>query len=91
MEEKAKKKKAKKQDPVQEPEVEVIDRSKGKWYVVHTLSGQENRVKESIEKQIELQDEDFPVYEIFIPMEKVSEVRQGKKTTTTRKFFPAIS
>jgi transcriptional antiterminator NusG len=60
----------------------------GKWFVVHTLSGQENRVREAIERQLKLAVEDFPVYEVFIPTEKVSEVRQGKKTTTTRKFFP---
>ncbi len=88
MEEKKKKKKKKADPEVQETEEMVIDRSKGKWYVIHTLSGQENRVRESIQKHIELEDDNFPVYEIFIPMEKVSEVRQGKKTTTNRKFFP---
>lgn len=63
-------------------------REKGKWYVVHTLSGQENKVRESILRQLEIENDDIPVYEVYIPMEKVSEVRQGKKTTTTRKFFP---
>jgi transcription termination/antitermination protein NusG len=60
----------------------------GKWYVVHTLSGQENRVRDSIQKQVELKSDNIPVYEAFIPTEKVSEIRQGRKTTTTRKFFP---
>lgn len=64
------------------------ERDKGQWFVVHTLSGQENKVKESIERQLQLEGPDFPVYEVFIPIEKVSEVRQGKKTTTTRKCFP---
>lgn len=64
------------------------NQDKGQWFVVHTLSGQENRVKESIERQLALESADFPVYEVFIPMERVSEVRQGKKTTSTRKYFP---
>ncbi|MBN2640766.1 MAG: transcription termination/antitermination factor NusG [Victivallales bacterium] len=61
---------------------------KGQWFVIHTLSGQENRVKESMERQLQLEEEELPVYEVFIPTEKVSEVRQGRKMTTTRKFFP---
>lgn len=63
-------------------------REKGQWFVVHTLSGQENKVRDSILRQLEIEAEDIPVYEAYIPIEKVSEVRQGKKTTTTRKFFP---
>ncbi len=68
---------------------EMIDdnRSRGQWFVVHTLSGHENKVRETILRQLELGDR-LPVYEVYIPTEKVSEVRQGKKTTTTRKFFP---
>ncbi len=62
--------------------------SEGKWYVVHTLSGHENKVKETLERHLEMEGRDCPIYEILIPLEKVSEVRQGKKTTTTRKYFP---
>jgi transcriptional antiterminator NusG len=62
--------------------------NRGQWFVVHTLSGQENKVRDSIERQIKIEGPDFTVYEVFIPMEKVSEVRQGKRTTTNRKFFP---
>ena len=64
------------------------DRSRGHWFVVNTLSGHENKVKENIEKQLLLVDNDYPIYEVLIPMEKISEVRQGKKITSTRKFFP---
>lgn len=65
-----------------------IDRSKGQWFVLHTLSGQENRVKENLEKQIRLEDAALPVYEVLIPMEKVAEVRNGKKSYRNHKFFP---
>ncbi|MGE4565246.1 MAG: transcription termination/antitermination protein NusG [Victivallaceae bacterium] len=63
------------------------NRDRGQWFVVHTLSGHENKVRETLLRQLELGDQ-MPVYEVYIPTEKVSEVRQGKKTTTTRKFFP---
>jgi transcriptional antiterminator NusG len=64
------------------------ERKRGRWYVVHTLSGHENKVKETIEQQHRQQEADLPIYEVLIPVEKVSEVRQGRKTTTTRKYFP---
>ena len=65
-----------------------IDRSEGQWFVVNTLSGHENKVKNTIEKHLSQEGDDIKIYEILIPTEQVSEVRQGKKTTTTRKFFP---
>ena len=60
---------------------------RGQWFVVHTLSGHENKVRDTILRQLRLSDR-VPVYDAFIPTEKVVEVRRGKKTTTTRKFFP---
>lgn len=65
-----------------------IDRSKGQWFVVHTLSGKENKVREKIESQIRLADASIPVYEVLIPTEKVAEIKNGKKTTVNRKIFP---
>ena len=58
------------------------------WFVLQTLSGQENKARESMERRLELEEMGDLVSEILIPTEKVSEVKQGKKTTTTRKFFP---
>lgn len=63
------------------------DVSKGQWFVVQTLSGQENKVRDRIQKLIS-DDSECPIHEVYIPTEKVSEVRQGKKTMTTRKYFP---
>jgi transcriptional antiterminator NusG len=65
-----------------------MDRDKGQWFVVHTLSGQENRVKGRLESQLRQAEGGLDIYEILIPTEKVSEVKQGKRTTVTRKFFP---
>ena len=60
----------------------------GKWFVVHTLSGQEFKVQESIMKRRELEGVADRVFEVAVPTEKVSEVRRGRKTTMNRKFFP---
>jgi len=58
------------------------------WFVLHTLTGQEHKVKRSIEARVRLEEMDRYIGEVVIPTEKVSEVKNGKKTTTTRKFFP---
>lgn len=58
------------------------------WFVIHTLSGHESRVKESFERRIPQEEMQDYVDEVLIPTEKVSEVKQGKRTTITRKFYP---
>lgn len=58
------------------------------WFVIHTLSGQEAKVKENIERRIKQEEMQDYIDEVLIPTEKVSEVKQGRKTTTTRKFYP---
>jgi len=58
------------------------------WYVVHTLSGQEAKVKETLEGKIKLEEMGSKIKEVLIPTENVSEVKSGKKTITSRKFFP---
>lgn len=58
------------------------------WFVLHTLSGQELKVKESIEKRLKTDEMTDYIKEILVPMEKVAEVRGGKKTVTTRKLYP---
>lgn len=58
------------------------------WFVLHTLSGQENKVKESIERRMKIEEVEDLIGEVLIPTEQVSEVKHGKRTTTTRKFYP---
>src|ERR1051325_11954803 len=55
------------------------------WFVIHTLSGQEQKVKESIEKRIKSEEMGDYIKEVMVPMEKVVEVRNQKKTVSTRK------
>ena len=58
------------------------------WFVLHTLSGQENRVKESIERRARIEEMQDLVGEVLIPTEKVTETRSNRRTTVVRKFFP---
>ena len=65
-----------------------MDRNAGQWFVLHALSGHENKVRENIETALRQEEAALPVYEVMIPTEKVSEFRKDRKHTTTRKFFP---
>lgn len=58
------------------------------WFVVHTLTGQEMKVRDRISKTIQIEEMADYIDEVIVPTEKVTEVRRGVKTTTTRKFFP---
>ena len=58
------------------------------WFVLHTLTGQEHKVKESIRRRAEQEEMAEYIGEVIIPTEKVSEVKKGVRSTTTRKFFP---
>jgi transcriptional antiterminator NusG len=58
------------------------------WFVIHTLSGQEQKVKENIEKRMKAEEMTEFIKEVLVPMEKVAEVRGGKKTVTLRKLHP---
>lgn len=59
-----------------------------KWYIVHTYSGYENKVKESIEQRFSALDKDDILGEVLIPTENVMEMKNGKKVITTKKLFP---
>jgi transcriptional antiterminator NusG len=61
---------------------------KSQWFVIHTLSGQEHKVKESIEKRMKAEEMAEYIKEVLVPVEKVVDVRNGKKTVTTRKLHP---
>lgn len=61
---------------------------RSQWFVIHTLSGQEMKVKESIEKRLKAEEMGEYIHEVLVPIEKVAEVRGGKKTVTSRKLYP---
>jgi len=58
------------------------------WFALHTLSGQENKVTKYIEKFKTIEELDDYIFEVLMPTEVVSEVKNGKKTTKTRKLYP---
>ena len=77
-------------DEDEEPEV-IIDSPydrPGRWYVVHTYSGYENKVKGNLENNVKSRMMEDTVHEIIIPMEDVVEFKGGKKVTVSKKVFP---
>lgn len=58
------------------------------WFVLHTLTGQENKVRESIKRRLKQEEMEEYIDDVIIPTEKVSEVKKGVRSTITRKFFP---
>ena len=58
------------------------------WYVVHTQTGSEEKVKTSLENKIAQEGLQEFITKVVIPTEQVSEVRSGKKRISQRKFFP---
>lgn len=60
-----------------------------KWFVIHTYSGHENKVKENITKMINTSLIKDQFGRLIVPTEEVAEMKKGKKTITTRKFFPS--
>jgi len=58
------------------------------WYIVHTYSGYENKVKANIEKTIENRHLEDQILEVRIPMETVTELKNGARKTVERKMFP---
>ena len=61
---------------------------RSQWFVIHTLSGQEQKVKESIEKRVKTDEMQDYVREVLVPTEKVVEVRNQRKTVSSRKLWP---
>ncbi len=62
--------------------------SKLKWYVVHTYSGYENKVKANIEKLVETHGMQEVIVDIRVPLEEVIEIKEDVKKVTQRKLFP---
>ena len=58
------------------------------WYVVHTYSGYENKVKANIEKTIENRHLEDQILEVRVPMQDVVEVKNGARKTVSKKLFP---
>lgn len=60
----------------------------GDWYVIHSYSGYENKVKLNLETRIKSMHMEDRIFEVHIPMEDVVEIKNGQKVTVPRKVFP---
>ena len=60
----------------------------GKWFVVHTQSGYEKKVKHNLEARVQSFDMEDKIYEVVVPMEDVTEFRNGQRVVVQKKMFP---
>jgi transcription termination/antitermination protein NusG len=67
------------------PDVPVVEK---RWYVVHTYSGFENKVKASLEQKIVTMNLHDDISEVLVPVENTVEIKKGKKQPVARKFYP---
>ena len=77
------KKKAK--QPEKKPQVK---KTEGRWFIIHTYSGHENKVKTALEQRIEAMNLIHKVLEIVIPTRNIVQIRSGKKVELAEKIFP---
>ena len=64
--------------------------SEAKWYVVHTYSGYENKVKTNIEQSIENRKLQDQILEVSVPKQEVVELKNGKREVTEKKLFLSL-
>ena len=60
----------------------------GRWYVVHTYSGYENKVKQNLEHRIESMEMRDQIYRVVVPDEEQIEIKNGQRRTVKRKMYP---
>lgn len=65
-----------------------MDILKAKWYVIHTNSGSEYKVKKNLENRIELMGKKESIFQILVPEESAERVQDGERVTQTRKIYP---
>ena len=71
-----------------EPTHNIERAAQKRWYVVHTYSGYENKVKVNLEKRIEYMNMGEKIFRIEVPQKTITQVRSGKKTKKEEKIFP---
>lgn len=65
-----------------------MDENRVRWYVIHTYSGYENKVKANIDKVVENRNLQKYIQDVQVPMEEQTEIKDGKKKVTLKKVFP---
>lgn len=69
-------------------EIKKTESTPGRWYVVHTYSGHENKVAATLKQKIKASGFEDKIFEILVPTQEKIEVREGKKVTLQEKIFP---
>jgi transcriptional antiterminator NusG len=67
---------------------DAAERTTKQWYVIHTYSGYENKVKTNLEHRIESMGVEDEIYQVLVPMEEEIEIRNGQRQTVNKKVFP---
>jgi len=65
--------------------------SEKKWYVIHTYSGYENKVKANLERKVHSMGMEDEIFNVVVPMEDETEIKDGKKKVTKKKVFPGYA
>ncbi|SDO06934.1 transcription antitermination protein nusG [Desulfonauticus submarinus] len=65
-----------------------MEEPKARWYIVHTYSGYEQRVEQTLKEMMRTGQDKGYIKDVLVPTEKVIELVRGQKKTSTRKFFP---
>ena len=65
-----------------------MDENGGEWFVIHTYSGYEERVKKNLEQRIKFMDSENEILEVVVPAQEEIEVRSGQRHTVTKKILP---
>jgi transcriptional antiterminator NusG len=74
-------------DPIEQLRTE-LRRAPGDWFVVHSYAGYENKVKTNLESRISSLDMEDYIYQVEVPTEEVTEIKNGKRQQVNRKVFP---
>jgi transcriptional antiterminator NusG len=67
---------------------EAVANPESRWYVIHTYSGYEDRVKKNLEHRVDTMDVKDRIYQVIVPTEDEIEIRDGQRRTVARKVFP---
>ena len=79
---------AEKAKAIEEHEAKEEKKNKKRWYIVHTFSGYENKVKANLEKRIEYMNMADKIFRVEVPQKTVVQVKSGKKQEKEEKIFP---
>jgi transcriptional antiterminator NusG len=74
-------------DPAEEMR-QALSRAPGEWYVVHSYAGYENKVKSNLETRVQTLDVEDYIYQVEVPTEEVTEIKNGQRKQVQRKVLP---